>query len=80
MVADIESAAASFSETAEVLRETAESVSSIAAKVDDGQGTLGLLVNDPGLYADLRSATQSLNSLTQDIMQNPSRYLKLSIF
>jgi phospholipid/cholesterol/gamma-HCH transport system substrate-binding protein len=80
MVADIEAAAASFSETAEVLNETAESIASIAEKVDSGEGTLGLLVNDPGLYDDLRSATQSLNSLTQDLMQNPGRYLKLSIF
>ncbi len=79
-VADIEELAAKLSETADVLQTSAESVSSVVEKIDNGEGTLGLLVNDPGLYEDLRSATQSLNSLTQDIMQNPGRYLKLSIF
>ena len=79
-VANIEELAAKLSETADVLQASAESVSSVVEKIDNGEGTLGLLVNDPGLYEDLRSATQSLNSLTQDIMQNPGRYLKLSIF
>jgi phospholipid/cholesterol/gamma-HCH transport system substrate-binding protein len=80
VVADIEKIAASLSETADVLGETAESISSVADKIDAGEGTLGLLVNDKGLYEDLRSAAQSLNSLTLDIQQNPGRYLKVSIF
>lgn len=80
VVADIEKIAASLSETAKVLGETAESISSVAEKIDAGEGTLGLLVNDKGLYEDLRSAAQSLNSLTLDIQQNPGRYLKVSIF
>lgn len=79
-VANLEEIAGKLSETADVLQATAESVSSVMEKIDAGEGTLGLLVNDPGLYEDLRSATQSLNSLTQDIMQNPGRYMKLSIF
>jgi phospholipid/cholesterol/gamma-HCH transport system substrate-binding protein len=79
-VADLQATAATLAETAERLKRTAEAISSVAEKIDRGEGTLGLLVNDPGLYQDLRSATQSLQSLTQDIQQNPGRYLKLAIF
>lgn len=79
-MADIEATAARMSETAVTLQESAESISSVLAKIDSGEGTVGLLVNDPGLYQDLRSAAQSLSSLTADIQQNPGRYLKLSIF
>ncbi len=79
-VADLRSTAATLSETAEVLLETAESLASVTDKIDRGEGTLGLLVNDPGLYEDLRSTTRSLGSLSQDIQQNPGRYLKLAIF
>ncbi len=79
-VADLRTTAATLSETADVMLETAESLASVTDKIDRGQGTLGLLVNDPGLYEDLRSATRSLGSLTQDIQQNPGRYLKLAIF
>jgi len=79
-MADIESTAARVSETATTLQESAESISSVLEKIDSGEGTVGLLVNDPGLYQDLRNAAQSLSSLTADIQQNPGRYLKLSIF
>ncbi len=79
-MADLRTTAATLSETADVMLETAESLASVTDKIDRGQGTLGLLVNDPGLYEDLRSATRSLGSLTQDIQQNPGRYLKLAIF
>jgi phospholipid/cholesterol/gamma-HCH transport system substrate-binding protein len=79
-VADIEATAATLAETAETLKQTAESIASVADKVDRGEGTLGLLVNDPSLYEDLRSAVNSVSSLSQDIQQNPGRYLKLAIF
>jgi phospholipid/cholesterol/gamma-HCH transport system substrate-binding protein len=79
-MADIEATAARMSETAITLQESAESISSVLDKIDSGEGTVGLLVNDPGLYQDLRNAAQSLSSLTADIQQNPGRYLKLSIF
>lgn len=79
-IQDLETTAATLNQTSESLREVAESLSSIAKKVDSGQGTLGRLVNDPGLYEDLRSASQSLTSLTEDIRLNPGRYLKLAIF
>jgi phospholipid/cholesterol/gamma-HCH transport system substrate-binding protein len=79
-MADIESTAARMSETAVILQESAETISSVLEKIDSGEGTVGLLVNDPGLYQDLRNAAQSLSSLTADIQQNPGRYLKLSIF
>ncbi len=80
IVADLEALAATAAETAEELKVTAASLRSVADKIDRGEGTLGLLVNDPGLYEDLRAATQNVASLTQDIQQNPGRYIKLSIF
>ncbi len=79
-VADLRATASTLAETADVLLETAESLASVTDKIDRGEGTLGLLVNDPGLYEDLRSTTRSLGSLSQDIQQNPGRYLKLAIF
>lgn len=79
-VSDLEATAATLSETAEALQQTAESLASVFDKIDRGEGTLGLMINDPGLYEELRSAARSLGSLTQDIRENPGRYLSLSIF
>lgn len=80
LIADLESTAAKLSETADSFQASAESLASIAAKIDRGEGTLGLLVNDPGLYEDLRAATQNVSSLTEDIRLNPGRYIKISVF
>ncbi|NIR42819.1 MAG: MCE family protein [Gemmatimonadetes bacterium] len=80
LIADLEDTAAKLSETADSFLDSAESLASIAAKIDSGEGTLGLLVNDPGLYEDLRAATRNVSSLTEDIRLNPGRYIKISVF
>lgn len=79
-VADLEETAATLAEAGESLKATAHSIESVAAKIDRGQGTLGLLVNDPSLYEELRSAVRSAGALTRDIQENPSRYMKFSVF
>ena len=79
-IADLEETAAMMAEAAGALRGSAESLSSVAAKIDRGEGTLGLLVNDSSLYVELRNTTRSIGALTTDIQMNPGRYLKMAIF
>jgi phospholipid/cholesterol/gamma-HCH transport system substrate-binding protein len=62
------------------LRGTAQQLNAVLAKVDKGDGTLGKLLNDPGLYYDLRRLTTRLDSLTLDFKKNPRRYINLEIF
>ncbi len=50
------------------------------ARVDKGEGTLGLLVNDDKLYNDLQKAASELNKLLEDIRLNPKRYVRISVF
>lgn len=47
-------------------------------KIDSSEGTLGLLVNDPGLYQSLNSTSESLNRLLIDFRRNPKRYVHFS--
>jgi len=49
-------------------------------KVNKGDGTLGLLMNDPKLYNNLNSTTNSLNILLQDVRLHPKRYVNVSVF
>jgi len=48
--------------------------------LDNPNGTLGKLANDPALYTNLNRTVNSLDSLIVDLKQNPSRYVKLSLF
>lgn len=53
---------------------------SIAARVNAGQGSLGLLVNDPAVYRNTDSLVMELRALVADVKKNPRRYLNLRIF
>jgi phospholipid/cholesterol/gamma-HCH transport system substrate-binding protein len=56
------------------------SIQNVATKVENGQGTLGKLVNDDKLYTDLHTSVQSFKALVEDIKANPKKYLKVEIF
>jgi len=53
---------------------------SVLGKINHGQGSLGLFVNDPSLYRRSDSAVSELRALTADIRTNPRKYLTIRIF
>lgn len=55
-------------------------VKSITDKINKGEGSLGMLVNDEQLYNNLNNASAELDGLIRDLKTNPGKYLKLSIF
>jgi len=52
----------------------------MTSRVERGEGTLGKLVNDEQLYAELNDSIQSFKALVEDIKAHPKRYLKFSLF
>jgi phospholipid/cholesterol/gamma-HCH transport system substrate-binding protein len=70
----------SFEKTEGSLRSVMFRADSVLIKVDKGQGTLGMMVNDPGLYRHTDSVMVDIRALIADIKKNPRRYIKLSIF
>jgi phospholipid/cholesterol/gamma-HCH transport system substrate-binding protein len=59
---------------------TTTQLNAVLSKIDKGDGTLGKLLNDPGLYYDFRRLSTRLDSLTLDFKKNPRRYINLEIF
>jgi phospholipid/cholesterol/gamma-HCH transport system substrate-binding protein len=55
-------------------------VSDITSKIDKGEGTLGLLINDQKLYNNLNNSASQLNLLIEDMKLNPYRYVNFSVF
>ncbi len=56
------------------------SLQSVSNKIDDGEGSLGKLVNDPRLYEDARNTVAEFRALIADIKKNPKKYINLSVF
>ncbi len=52
----------------------------ILDKINKGQGSLGLLVNDSTMYLEVTKAAKDLNLLLEDIKANPKKYVKVSVF
>jgi phospholipid/cholesterol/gamma-HCH transport system substrate-binding protein len=49
-------------------------------RINSGQGSLGLLLNDEKLYKEVEKAARDLNLLLEDIKANPKKYVKVSVF
>lgn len=52
----------------------------LTEKLNSTDGTIGLLLNDKDLYANLNEAVQSVDSLLVDLKANPKRYVHFSLF
>jgi phospholipid/cholesterol/gamma-HCH transport system substrate-binding protein len=55
-------------------------VDAITTKINNGEGSLGLLVNDQKLYDNLNKSAAQLNALIEDMKLNPYRYVNFSVF
>ncbi|WP_316810172.1 MlaD family protein [Pedobacter heparinus] len=73
-------AAANFKQTIDNANKAMADLQTIVNKVNNGQGTLGLLVNDTKMYENLNNASKNLDNLMIDLKQNPKRYVHFSIF
>jgi phospholipid/cholesterol/gamma-HCH transport system substrate-binding protein len=58
------------------LSATSTTLNSVLEKMDQGEGSLGLLLNDPSLYENVDSLSYNLNELIKGIKEDPKRYLK----
>lgn len=62
------------------LETTMANLDRIMAKIEKGDGTLGKLMKDEALYANLNNASRELDLLLQDFRLNPKRYVNVSVF
>ena len=52
----------------------------IMSGLKEGEGSLGALLTNDTLYANLESASRELDMLIEDLRINPNRYVHLSLF
>jgi phospholipid/cholesterol/gamma-HCH transport system substrate-binding protein len=79
-IASDQLAKAPIEQTLRNLQGTIDQLQGVVNKLNSKDGTLGLLVNDKGLYNNLNQSLGTLNSLMADIEAHPTRYINVTIF
>ena len=62
------------------LRTTLGELNRTVARINEGTGTVGRLMNDPRLYESLETASANLAALLEDLKAHPKRYVHFSLF
>lgn len=62
------------------LSQSVTSLDEMLGKINAGEGSLGMLLNDRALYDSLTMASGNLASLLADLERYPGRYVHLSLF
>lgn len=57
-----------------------KNLNEVSNKINDGNGSLGLLVNDKALYQKLDNSAKDLDLLLIDVKEHPKRYIHFSVF
>ncbi|MDD4426915.1 MAG: MlaD family protein [Paludibacter sp.] len=69
-----------FASTFQNIDVTVRDLNQITRKVNDGEGSVGLLLNDKSLYMNLVNVTNSADELLIDLRNSPKRYVHFSLF
>lgn len=69
-----------FEQTINELKFSLNNFNSLLSGLDNGEGSLGKLFNDEGLYNNLEASLGQLESLLEDMKLNPKRYVHFSLF
>ncbi|MGY5254663.1 MlaD family protein [Sphingobacterium spiritivorum] len=66
--------------TVDKANQAMQDVQEITNKINNGDGSISLLLNDDKLYNNLNSASEELDNLIKDVKNHPGKYIRLSIF
>lgn len=82
IVANVGNLTASLDEqqTGAKLAQSVEQLNTLLAKFNESDGTVGSLLNDKALYANLAEASNNLSLLLEDLKEHPKRYVHFSLF
>ena len=59
---------------------TLKQTNDILEKINSGEGSMGMLINNDTLYMNLEAASNSLTNLLIDLRNNPKKYVHFSLF
>jgi len=69
-----------FDATMDELKTTMNELQKTLGKINNGTGSMALLMNDDKLYKNLKNTLATANNLLADVNARPSRYINVAIF
>ena len=72
---EAQAAIAKLTETMNKAEGTINSLNTLLAKINNGEGSLGKIVHDDALYDEIKEAAKNTNILMTDLQQRPHRYI-----
>jgi len=69
-----------FQQTIRGASHSVSELSQILEKINRGEGSAGMLIQDESLYHNLSNASDELEKLLEDIRKHPGRYFRISVF
>lgn len=76
LMANLQDSSEELKKISRELDQSVDQLNQILLKINDGDGTIGRLVNDPSLYHNADSLSVELRNLIKGINENPGRYLR----
>lgn len=70
-----ELAAVNWAEISTSLDTALTQFNEIMSAINNSEGSMGMLVNDPELYENLERITQTLDAITKELQQTPGKYV-----
>ncbi|MCF6279898.1 MAG: MlaD family protein [Flavobacteriaceae bacterium] len=71
---------ANLAQTIRKLQSTISSFDNVLAGIDRGEGSIGKLLKDEGLYNNLENASKEMEELLREMKLNPKRFVHFSLF
>jgi len=69
-----------FASTMNNVDQTVSNLNLLTNKINNGEGSLGMLLTDQQFYLNLANTSSSANQLLIDLKNNPKRYVHFSLF
>jgi phospholipid/cholesterol/gamma-HCH transport system substrate-binding protein len=76
LITNLESVSGELDSMTKELNSFSIELNSVMRKINEGEGSLGKLVNDPSLYNNLDSLSYQLNRMIKELNDNPRHFLR----
>jgi phospholipid/cholesterol/gamma-HCH transport system substrate-binding protein len=76
LITNLETVSVELEEMSREMNSFSKELNSVMRKINEGEGSLGKLINDPSLYNNLDSLSYQLNRMVKELNDNPRHFLR----